>query len=332
MMSDNVRRCPKEGKNILLNFSTYAQELRSLFRNPPAIIEFVNTLLDEIEIYSHESFKDKGAITRQRASAIYNGNEKVPPKIIEASFNPEYEKNTYTFFSDMLANKADEEKIETVLSNLIIEMNASRSIPTENKQFIVEISETEPYTKILAEIFLCSLRYGEYEQDFGRNKQSKKTKISKYTKIDVSIDLERESSDLEMPYVKALYEVYAEKTGNLHDSIDEYPRYKSHFIRQRQSYFDAESVCRASRDAFKNDKPFEELKSEMYNGIVETYSDEFNSGFSRLQSVLSHASEVVFDSSVLCHETAWIVHSVKKGICHYLVNDGKIKSWVYNDE
>jgi hypothetical protein len=72
------------------------------------------------------------------------------------------------------------------------------------------------------------------------------------------------------------------------------------------------------------------LKDETHNGIVEVHERNYDHGYARLNAVMSQAAPVPISKCVL-RETDRIGNSDKKGACHFLVNDGRIK-WVDEDE
>lgn len=315
----------------MLNFSVFAKEFSYMCKAKPNITKTVNYLLDEIKLYSIDKFKNEGGIKRQRASAYYNGDEKIPGDIIEATYQKDYLDNLYIFFADAYSEKIDQSKVKISIDRLISSLKQSNGVPTEHYEKTLSLYIEGSYPQLLAELFLCAIRYGELTENKNIDlKEQKTTDLSK--PIRITVDFTGETKDLDFPYVNALYDVYAEKYKKSIDCIEDCPKEKNHFTRQRQAYFDAEGVRRASRDSYKDDLPFDELKSEMYDGIIEVYECEYNTGYSRLQKVLEHASQVSFDSVILYRETRWINQSVKKGVCHILVNDGKIKGWVKKDE
>ena len=98
---------------------------------------------------------------------------------------------------------------------------------------------------------------------------------------------------------------------------------------QRQFFFDAASVYQAVRDAFQDgDQEFDILKKEAYEGIRETYIGQYSDGFERLRQVLIKITNTSFQRTELVKITHLIGNSEKKGICHMLVEDKRIRSWV----
>ncbi len=310
-----------------ITFSFFLKKIQSIYKKRPNQQETIDSLFDEILLYSDNS--SAYCISKQRANGMFNDKEPVPQAIVSASYNAEYVDNIYNYFTKMINEDFDSAKFELFINNLKEEISTYNNIPETIRNTINAAYETKNYAVIIAEIFLYTLRFDSENRD---TNYQKNIKYQSSKKKSISRVPPKEDMDLKLPYIQALYEVYSEKENKNVTCIEDAPQYTAHYNRQLLAYFDAECVFHKTRDTYKNEEPFNELKAEMYDGIIETYENEYDSGYIRLQSVLSHASEVQFDSSVLCHETDWIKQSVKKGVCHYLVNDNKIKSWVNIDE
>lgn len=141
----------------------------------------------------------------------------------------------------------------------------------------------------------------------------------------------------ELPYINALCEVYAEKISQevTPDSIDTLPPiYKRHFAEQRKAYYSAESVHRSVREVFADgEQQFSALKDDAYDGIEPTYYDDnYATGYDRLRAVLEKITSTTLTKSALVNIIGLISNLEKKGICHMLVNDERIRSWVVIDD
>ncbi len=141
----------------------------------------------------------------------------------------------------------------------------------------------------------------------------------------------------ELPYVNALCEVYAEKINQVvtPDTLDSLPpRLHRNFAEHRKAYYSAESIHRSVREVFADgEKQFEALKTDAFDGISDTYYDDrHQSGYDRLLSVLNKITNTTLTKSTLMNIAGLIGNLEKKGICHILVNDDVIKSWVNIDE
>jgi len=138
----------------------------------------------------------------------------------------------------------------------------------------------------------------------------------------------------ELPYINALCEVYAERIQQAVSSTAIPREFRRHYANQRKAYFGAESAQRSVREIFADgEAQFKALKSDAYEGIEATYfSDRHTTGFDRLEAVLEKITNTSLSGSALMNVVGLISNLEKKGICHMMVNDGDIKSWVKIDD
>ena len=139
----------------------------------------------------------------------------------------------------------------------------------------------------------------------------------------------------EMEYINALFEAYSDDYGAVIDTDNMPDEYADDLKDRRIDYFAAESVHRGlaeldhKTDFFNNQ--FDVLKEETWNGVKDTYKkvkrDHTISGYTRLLDVMEQATVISVDAFVLSKSPNWINNNVKKGVCHFLVIDGKIR-WV----
>ena len=67
------------------------------------------------------------------------------------------------------------------------------------------------------------------------------------------------------------------------------------------------------------------LKEEIYNGIIDTHEQEYDNGYKRLQEDLKQATVTNTSKSMLDSKLHCIGNSERKGVCHMLVNDNKLR-------
>lgn len=157
-------------------------------------------------------------------------------------------------------------------------------------------------------------------------------------KIELPIQLtpEEEFAPYELPYINALCDAYADALSMIitPSDIDKLPnRYHKDFVSQREAYFAAESLQRSVREVYSDgEDQFNNLKKEAYDGVENTYFQDYENGYKRLQAVIDKMLTMPLSASTLARTTNLIRNMVRKGICHVLVNDGRIKSWVNTDE
>jgi hypothetical protein len=128
----------------------------------------------------------------------------------------------------------------------------------------------------------------------------------------------------ELAYIDQLREVYGEAWGSSFASTDDvfaHPDHGEHLRRQRTRFFEAASFIRFHRD---NTAPgaIETFQNDVYHGVIEVYGETHASRLDRVNAVMKHASQM--EVSLLGRMTRI---PVRQGMCHHLVNDGRMK-WV----
>ena len=87
------------------------------------------------------------------------------------------------------------------------------------------------------------------------------------------------------------------------------------------------------RDAFVDgERQFSALKDDAYDGIEMVYFDEdHETGYVRLREVLKKITSTELAKSNLVNIKGFITNKTRKGVCHILVDDARVKSWVNTD-
>lgn len=133
----------------------------------------------------------------------------------------------------------------------------------------------------------------------------------------------------EARYIEQLQNAYADSKTIEKEKfrITDFPDLNQHFIRQRESFYFAESLRTFARDSVPLGT-FEELQNDMLDGVIDTAEEDYNDGLAKLKKVLNESKSVPLDANGLFN-----VIRVKDrfGICHQLSNDDKLK-WVEDDE
>jgi len=149
-----------------------------------------------------------------------------------------------------------------------------------------------------------------------------------------SIEIPQEIAESELPYVNELLAVYSEKESTSISTVEElveYPSSLSDLETHRKYYYAAESIRVGIRDTeLKGTNAFEDFKDEVEEVVVPITRRSFKSGEKRLNKAMEEVTKPNYGSA-LPKFTDWIRVSEKRGVCHMLVNDGKIK-WVKKDE
>ena len=84
---------------------------------------------------------------------------------------------------------------------------------------------------------------------------------------------------------------------------------------------------RFTRDEFVNDEVYDDLKNQIYHGVITTCEAMFQDDLDRVNSTIERAQTLPIKTSELND----INILEKSGMCHDLVNDGEMR-WVDNDQ
>lgn len=152
-----------------------------------------------------------------------------------------------------------------------------------------------------------------------------------------ALQVEEEVLEEEQPYVKALLEAYADATVEqvfAQCDLEKLPKkYQVNFRNQRKAFFAAESARRQMREVYPDSEhQFKLLEQDAFDGIEEVYWEDYDNGYKRLEAVLIKITNTSLDKSTLMHIKNLIGNLEKKGLCHILVNEKYIASWVHLDE
>ncbi|WP_246782798.1 ABC-three component system protein [Wohlfahrtiimonas chitiniclastica] len=127
-------------------------------------------------------------------------------------------------------------------------------------------------------------------------------------------------------YIRYMLDAYGDSLGeNLADisSLEFYSDFKKHYLRQREYFYHAESLKNFARDTVP-DGTFRSLQDEVYHGIIDTCEDVHTNGFERMKATINQATIIATTSNPLVSS---IKTQDRKGICHQLANDDRLK-WV----
>ncbi|WP_454790803.1 ABC-three component system protein [Mycolicibacterium lutetiense] len=134
----------------------------------------------------------------------------------------------------------------------------------------------------------------------------------------------------EARYVSKLVAAYQESLNDYEitpSQLGERDWFRDHLWRQRSAFFSAESLRVFARDQVPPGT-FEDLQSEVYDGVVEVEQADHPNGLTRLSRVLEIAGSLGIDENALI--SVW-KQSDRKGICHQLANDDRL-DWVRHSE
>ena len=317
-----------------LVFSTVIAELKNAFAEEPTDPDLIELLYRGVAEPLQVAI---GSVTPATASKITNrqpgGN---PLKLVRAhSQDPEVKAYIAIFFKRMIIPKFLPDMEDEIIFHFrgIIKED-KRNISDSKADEMLQLAKKETFADFLGAVFLYSLTRNNVltpEAKARINEEVEEYKRHPLEEVEIPENIIRE----ERAYTDALADAFAEDAGkdafSLED-ISRYPQYEDELTDQRQYYFAAEALRRGTRDIYKEEDQFNILKEEMYEQIKEIYRRKADSGLDRLSNVLIRAADLKSDRCWLFRDTDWVGIPQKKGVCHFLVNDGKLKGWVRSDD
>lgn len=155
--------------------------------------------------------------------------------------------------------------------------------------------------------------------------------------ITVEVDrVNAQENDENPKYLSAIYEAFESALNRKVDAsiIDSLPRrYRETYKESNEGFFLADAIEHRLRETFDDGaEEFKKLKEDEWHGISGTYWRNYENGFERMSAVMDESSRTNLNDSCLMQIRNLINTLARKGICHILVNDGTIPSWVNLDE
>lgn len=146
------------------------------------------------------------------------------------------------------------------------------------------------------------------------------------------VDVPDTYADSEEPYIKALFAAYgdAESIDDFSEAqLQNFSDYQEDLEDRRIDYYAAVSIQRGvlELNADNLSDQFDVLKSETLDGVKDTARRRHINGYEKMLSVMEQATNLQVNNYLLSKSPYWINGKIKKGVCHHLVNDGKL-IWV----
>jgi hypothetical protein len=128
---------------------------------------------------------------------------------------------------------------------------------------------------------------------------------------------------MESRYVTQLLDAYAEHTGTPVSDVSSLSSQtlKGHFHRQREAFYQAESLRVFARDTVPVGT-FESLQQDIFDGVIDTHDGAHVDGYEKVCAVTKAAREVQITANALITCTK---PKDRDGICHQLVNEERLR-------
>lgn len=141
----------------------------------------------------------------------------------------------------------------------------------------------------------------------------------------------------EEKYTSALLEMYGENERDppiTVEDIEKDDRFREHFHEQRRYYYTAMAACAQMEESdIDGQSFFMTAEEEMYDGIIDTYNDEYATGCDRHRAVMAQGAKISMDAFAGKDSLLRCLRiGAKKGMIHDLVNQDKLPGWVQHDK
>ncbi len=133
----------------------------------------------------------------------------------------------------------------------------------------------------------------------------------------------QEVTSAESRYVTQLLGAYGEHTGTIttDPSALSVQKLKDHFRRQREAFYEAESLRVFARDGVPPGT-FESLLDDIHDGVIDTHDASHADGYVKVCAVTKAARDMQITANALITCTS---PKDRDGICHQLVNEDRLR-------
>lgn len=334
-----------------LCFATFTKNLKIALSEPTSDEELVRTLLNCILL--SVDIKNRNGnpfdISKSLASDYLNRKRSIPREIQKAASSDSVKNTSEQYFSEYVISMIDELRLDDLIDAQTKLLEGDPDLPKRAAKKILTAKDSG-VAYFLSQLFLFSLTRP--------NKRNKPQEVptapsNKFTESDLVVINQKlalmevperlippdQIADDELRYISELLAAYADATGKdvlTQEDLFSDPdlkKFKKDFSRQRKDFYAAETIRRASRDSLaeRGVQAFQALKDETYAGIEEMLDDYYDNGFQRLKAVMDRVGILTLTKSMLLKIPNWVGIEERKGICHFLVNDGEVQ-WVDADD
>lgn len=147
-----------------------------------------------------------------------------------------------------------------------------------------------------------------------------------------NVSIPKVATQDEQIYIGELFLAYGDAEGIDFFSVDDlssFPDYSEDLGDRRIDFYAAEAIRRSVLELKGSSLTgqFDVLKDETYNGVKDTAKRKHPNGYDHMLAIMEQAVIAPVTNYILSASPYWISATIKKGVCHHLVNDGKLV-WV----
>ena len=335
----------------VLNYSAYVHKMElGLRRN--GMHPMAELLLGSIIKYP--SVKNRWGkpykISRTEARDWYHAAQSIPQGIRDGADNSAVVKNAKQYFEDNVVPEIYTDKEQAVLDGIIGLIRDDKGIEKSSRNKLEKLYAAGETAEFLAISFLLAIKAenGLFLRPVKKKKSKplaetddieefEKLMQERYKKPNPMTPPE-ELAEHELTYATELLAAYAD-AEHIPEMVREdlsktgYGRYQRNFNRQRNFYYQAETILEASRDTLKlkESECFDKAKDEVFDYIIGTCDRPYDNGYLRLENVIDRAGGTQFSKVIDDMLLNWMGPGEKQGVCHMLVNDKRIR-WVDDED
>lgn len=329
------------------DFQSEVEAKNNIQKNLSGIFNFYELLLNAL-IYIAIDQNEDGVpdINPTMATHLKNGKWEVHNKIKEIAQRKDMKKIVADYFAVNLIPNIPNNVLASVLDDVDNLVRNSSDIKKRKRNALTQAYlQQKSNATYLAEVYLLAICNGtnKITDDVLINTADKQFKdpLNSIDKLDSIINRlpapiqqepPKEILKEEHPYISELYAAYGEKEGIkdfCETHLDQYDEYLEDRDDRRIDYFAADSIRQGIRELNSSGyaNQFTVLKEETWAGVKNTIKKSYPNGYEKMLSVMEQAAVIQVTQYTLSRSPNWISNRIKMGICHFLVNDNKIK-WV----
>lgn len=329
-----------------LDFGTFAKALQTVFNehisNEDTIMLIYRCIIDPLGLLKENG--EQISIEKGKASAIMNhkkdGNS---PKEIKKNANRVEHHELIGMFEKLVIPCIYNQNIDDLIAFFQEVIDNDQIIAPAKKKELKKLLNRNTLGELLGELFLLSLRpsniYKDTDSSNGTSRNIQPpTRRSLLDLVDITLPKPTVPEKIvksENVYVSALMSVYGQKhhmKSFTRETLRQFPKDYNNFEEHRRCYFAAELVRHEVQD-INDGEDFNELEDEIQDGIREVYDGHYLNGEMRLTEVMKKVVDIRLEGCRLGLQTPLLIKNcVRKGVCHSLVNEGKLLGWVRDDD
>lgn len=329
----------------IFNYSSYANIFEEGLekKNMTEMTEKLFTPIIDGRVAQVYNAKDEPYLIDSKTAKNWcDGIRDIPKSIKNAIKNKEIIEYVKTYFESKIVNEYLSPFKATAMYEKMVELVNVSNLHSSAKQELIGYYDSKNYSLFLSVAFLYAISQDNKLRDISSEKEEVENNINLLNEIIKSvpprphpIEPPQEIATEELVYVEELFNVYSEKSNEkctCEEDLNKHIPLKKNFITQRKNYYSAETVRRGLRDTMvEGEDSFENLKDEIYDGVIDVREREYDLAYDRLNAVMSHATTVTTSYNLNQKLLGWIGPAEKKGVCHMLVNDHRLR-WMEDED